>query len=353
MTDIYQDGTEALLRRKTPTYRQAYSDRTCWLMACMSELAYIRFNEFVPGSDIQQFVERELAKLISDDFSKSIKAAEFIALVQSLSYDHHQEREALSRGLSYLNASLISTFDKGGTQAILIDTDLFYVLSFRGTEMTSIRDIKTDFNMILTQCDTSGLVHTGFKQAYQYVENDIVEELKKIEQQGKPIFITGHSLGGALATIAAKKLKFKSGIAGCYTFGAPRVGDHNWISAIKTPLYRVVNAADCVTMLPPNGITTSVFSILVAWIPNIGPRINQWLSSTFGCYIHAGNMRFLTNCKGEPYDSVQLLYHVSIIYRLKALWIKRRAPNSLLKDHSISVYRKKLKVVAEKRQTHE
>ncbi|TVU57921.1 lipase family protein [Vibrio atlanticus] len=349
MTGIYQEGLEELLNRKTPTYRQAYSDRTSWLMSCMSELAYKRFNEFIPGVNIQQFVEDELSKLVSDNSSN--KASKFVSMVQGLSYDHEEELKDLNKDLSYLNADLIKTFDRNGTQAILVKTELFYVLAFRGTEATSIRDVKSDANAVLTRCDTKGFVHSGFKLAYEQVEKDIVDELNKLKEDGKPIFITGHSLGGAIATIAAKKLKFKNGIAACYTFGSPRVGDHDWISEIKTPLHRIVNAADCVTMLPPNGLAISALSMSVAWIPNIGPRVSEWLSSKFGRYIHAGNMRFLSNCKSEPYEDVNLLYHVSLIYRLKALWIKGRAPNSLLKDHSISVYRKKLKVVAEKRRT--
>ncbi|SIO94833.1 lipase family protein [Vibrio spartinae] len=349
MVDIYQEGTEELLKRKTPTYRQAYSDRTAWLMSCMSELAYKRFNEFIPGVNLQKFVEEELSKLVSDHSSS--KTAKFISMVQDLTYDHQEELKELNQDLTYLNAKLIKTFDKNGTQAILVQTDQFYVLSFRGTEATSIRDIKSDANAVLTKCNTKGFVHSGFKKAYEQIESEIVLELKKLEEEGKPILITGHSLGGAIATIAAKKLKFKSGIAACYTFGSPRVGDHEWISEIKTPLHRVVNAADCVTMLPPNGVAIGALSMLIAWVPNIGPRVSEWLSSKFGRYIHAGSMRFLSNCKSEPYDDVQLLYHVSLIYRLKALWFKGRAPNCLLKDHSISVYRKKLKVVAEKRQS--
>ena len=39
-----QERVEELLKKGVPHYRQAYSDRMAWLMACMSELAYIRFN---------------------------------------------------------------------------------------------------------------------------------------------------------------------------------------------------------------------------------------------------------------------------------------------------------------------
>lgn len=347
MSDFTEQGTQALLERKTPTYRQAYSDRTSWLMACMSELSYKRFNAFIPGVNIQQFVDQELTKLISDNSEG--KTAKFVSMVQKIAYDHEAELTELKEDLTRLNAKLIKTFDKNGTQAIIVETDQAYVLAYRGTEATSLRDIKSDANAVLTKCKTKGFVHKGFNQAFEQVADDISATLKQIENDGRPLIITGHSLGGAIATIAAKQLKFESGIAACYTYGAPRVGDHDWISEIKTPLHRVVNAADCVTMLPPNGLLMSALSTLISWIPNVGPRISEWISSRFGHYIHAGNMRFLTNCRSGQYESVELLYYVSVIYRLKALWIKGRAPNSLLKDHSISVYRKKLKIVAEKR----
>lgn len=347
MTNIYQEGTEELLERQTPLYRQAYSDRTAWLMACMSELAYKRFNEFVPTITLNRFVEEKLQILIANHTPTKVSA--FMSLIEDLKYDHEKELAELTQGLEYLNAKLVKLFDKNGTQAILAETEQFYVLSFRGTEATSVKDIKSDVNAVLTKCETTGFVHSGFKKAFDYVVDDISNELSKLENNNKPLLITGHSLGGAIATIAAKRLKFKNGIAACYTFGAPRVGDSDWISEIKTPLHRIVNAADCVTMLPPNEMFIGSLSMLVSWIPNIGPRISEWLSSKFGRYIHAGNMRFLSNCKAGQYENVQLLYHVSSLYRLKALWIKGRAPNCLLKDHSISVYRKKLKIVAEKR----
>lgn len=346
MSEFIEAGTQELLDRQTPSYRQAYSDRTSWLMACMSELAYKRFNEFIPSINIQQFVDEELSKLIADNSAS--KATKFVSMLQRLTYDHEQELSELKADLESLSCNLIETFDKNGTQAILVETKQTYVLAFRGTEATSLRDIKSDANASLIKCETKGFVHTGFKKAFEQVSTDISDALTKIENNEKPLFITGHSLGGAIATIAAKRLKFKSGIAACYTYGSPRVGDNEWITEIKTPLHRIVNAADCVTMLPPNGVFIGSLAMIVRWIPNIGPRTGEWLSSKFGRYIHAGNMRFLTNCKAGQYNNVELLYHVSVLYRFKALWLKGRAPNSLLKDHSISVYRRKLKIVAEK-----
>ena len=75
------------------------------------------------------------------------------------------------------------------------------------------------------ECETGGKIHSGFNEAFSQVSVEIQTILNKEEYKNKPLFITGHSLGGALAVIAAKKLTHKGGMAACYTFGSPRVGD--------------------------------------------------------------------------------------------------------------------------------
>jgi predicted alpha/beta hydrolase len=64
-----------------------------------------------------------------------------------------------------------------------------------------------------------------------------------------PIYITGHSLGGALAQIAAAVLGDDQ-MAACYTFGSPRVGNAYLDRWVKTPSYRVMNYADIVPQSP-------------------------------------------------------------------------------------------------------
>lgn len=180
--------------------------------------------------------------------------------------------------------------------------------------------------------------------------------MKDDKLQGKPLFITGHSLGGALATVAARDLVHKGGIAACYTFGSPRVGNDEWTGDIKTPIYRLVNAADCVTMLPPGGDLIAAIAwifrlISKAQIPFLSSScqsIERCLLSKFGGYIHCGNMRFLTNCSKGNYKNVQLLYSVSFWRRVKGYGIKKIG-KSFLADHSITIYRKKLMVIATRR----
>ncbi len=313
-TQAELEQVQRLLGRDIPSYRQAYSDRMAWMMACMSELAYLKFN--------------------------------------------NKDMPTLEKALGVLKLELIQKFDSNGTQAILVSNDRFMILAFRGTEKT-MKDIKADMKAKTMKCETGGKIHTGFNEAFQAVSLDIQKSLKESALEDRPLLITGHSLGGALATIAAKKLSNAGGIAACYTFGSPRVGNWEWTARIKVPIYRLVNAADCVTMLPPGDVLITIISWIpqgIAWISipfisRLAESCNRLLVSKFGGYLHSGNMRYMTNCKSGQYNNVQLLYSVTVFWRLKGWFMKNFSWKKPLSDHSINVYRKKLMIIAEKRNT--
>jgi triacylglycerol lipase len=103
-------------------------------------------------------------------------------------------------------------------------------------------------------------VHKGFDKALDSVWSQITKTLEKVHQYGQPLWITGHSLGGALAVLAAARLAldidqnvYKS-INGLYTFGQPRVGDRALVTAlddeIKPRYFRFVNDNDMVPRVP-------------------------------------------------------------------------------------------------------
>ena len=66
-------------------------------------------------------------------------------------------------------------------------------------------------------------------------------------------------------------------------------------------------------------------------------------------YAHAGNMRFLTNCKDGDFSKAELLYTVGWGRRFLGTLSGMRPLGKVLKDHGIAVYRKKMMNVAEKR----
>jgi hypothetical protein len=344
-----------------PSYRQAYSDRTAWIMSVMSELVYIKFNPAF-GVGRMGLNSAESVGETKSDFIKSYLIARFAEmektdgfalldmLREQILHDPAKAQETLEQQLGELNFAVIDTFDCKGSQAILVEHKDYLVLSFRGTETDSLRDIKADADAELIACETKGKIHKGFYEAYNLIRHDIEIAIDKPALNKKPLYITGHSLGGALATIATKFTYHKGGLAACYTFGSPRVGDEVWINNIKTPIHRLVNAADCVTMLPPSYESITLLSLILKAIPTqLSYRFAMWLEDKFGGYIHAGNMRYLSNCPKGDYSDVKVLYTVSLLYRFIAL-IKKELPfKKLATDHSISVYSKKLMLIAFKR----
>lgn len=331
------DEINHLVSKKFPIYRQAYSDRTAFIMACLSELAYIKFNKAFFTKDDDE-VMNKLSNLINED-----KLPSFQKFYKSFGYDYKLELENLKDELSFLNIKLLKTFDENGTQAMIVSTDMFYVLAFRGTEASSIQDIKADIKAQVSENENGVRVHKGFKDAFSEVHIEIQKYLDTELEDKKPFFITGHSLGGALATVATKELSNIS-ISACYTFGSPRVGNEKWIDGIKTPIYRLVNSADPVTMLPPGDEVISAISTVLYFC-----RLKQTskiLIAKFGGYCHIGYMRFLADVENSNYKNAKILYSANIFRRLKAYFKNFRSLKKLPLDHSITVYRKKLKFIA-------
>ena len=151
----------------------------------------------------------------------------------------------------------IKFFDFGGTQAYALNSKKNYILVFRGTEPTSWSDIKADMKFRkVSSVSTSGIkegrVHRGFKAALDLVWDDIKEHMTECGTYNKNIIITGHSLGGALATLVAGRLDNADVVL--YTFGAPRVGNAAWNKNQKFLHYRFRNNNDIVTRVPPRWI---------------------------------------------------------------------------------------------------
>ncbi|GLQ32402.1 lipase family protein [Litoribrevibacter albus] len=168
-------------------------------------------------------------------------------------HDRDQYRSAFSASMVHPELEMIHLremyfIEEKGMQASLLVSSMkpyWAVLIFRGSsEPTNwIYNFKTS----LSPWFGGGLVHQGFLEALISIWEPIRHRLRRIRRM--PIFFAGHSLGGALATLAAADYSPSA----LYAFGAPRVGDSGFSTSLSgTPVYRVVNHNDMVCWLPPS-----------------------------------------------------------------------------------------------------
>ena len=151
-------------------------------------------------------------------------------------------------------------FKNRSTVCYVANNDKFAIVAFRGSEIWKKResfdlkevlaDLKTNVDIWLTDWQQGGKVHRGFKEALEEVWPDLLPYIRKLHDKGCKIWITGHSLGGALATLFASRYGNAQGV---YTFGSPRVGNEVFNKNFEAKIYRIVNNDDIVPRVPPPG----------------------------------------------------------------------------------------------------
>lgn len=141
------------------------------------------------------------------------------------------------------------------THCLVVENSDSVIISFRGT--ASIRNWITDaeFKRNVLELEKDAQVHDGFLRAFDSILQPLSDYLKKIVVAKRKVFVTGHSLGGALAILAALELKRQGfNVAQVYTFGQPRVGNAAFKSlyedALGASTFRVVYQEDIVARIP-------------------------------------------------------------------------------------------------------
>ena len=129
----------------------------------------------------------------------------------------------------------VKFFDGRSTQCYVANNDKFAIVAFRGSEIWKKRekldlnemvaDLKADVDIRLTDWQQGGKVHRGFKEALDEVWPDLLPYIRKLAEKGCKIWVTGHSLGGALATLCGE---LYGNVQGVYTFGSPWVGNEDY-----------------------------------------------------------------------------------------------------------------------------
>jgi triacylglycerol lipase len=139
---------------------------------------------------------------------------------------------------------------EGGTQCHLVVAPEFAIIAFRGTQPDEWQDIFDDTRFKMERW-TNGYVHRGFREAFQRVAPKVLDAVTQ-HASNRPLWLTGHSLGAALATLAADALPNTTGV---YTFGSPLVGDQVFSGHFNQRLtdrsFRYIDDQDIVTHVPP------------------------------------------------------------------------------------------------------
>ena len=170
-----------------------------------------------------------------------------MAILSGLAYGEPSEVNKKFRKHGFYDTKFCN---KRGAQCYVVWNDTDAVICFRGTEPKEMSDIKADLNAIQKQgLHNKGDVHGGFQGEINKIWDLILEKVNELKDH--KIYITGHSLGGAMATICAKRLQEQQIEVQClYTYGSPRVGDKRWVKSLQIPHYRFQNNNDVVCKVP-------------------------------------------------------------------------------------------------------
>lgn len=181
------------------------------------------------------------------------------AITSQLAYKPRTMVLKVLRHWGFRDAAFIDV-SKGGdidTQGLIASNGRVILVAFRGSESIA-EDWLTNAQFVTDPGPFRGTkVHEGFQDALYPAVMQL--SLHVSEMGPLPIWVTGHSLGGALANIfSAMLLEHGLPLAGLYTYGSPRVGDKKFDAAMARAFrahgihhHRVVNDGDAVPHVPP------------------------------------------------------------------------------------------------------
>lgn len=223
---------------------------------CMAKAAHLVYEDRTYVEDI---VRLWLSAESEDRWQKQNPADYVIDVIKSWLRENETSPKDINLQQSYRYLASRVT----DTQAFIFQKNQHIILVFRGSQQAA--DWGTNFKFRMKQFAITGTaqaaaiptgeVHRGFQDAWQSVEKRVVYQLNKWWTPETQLWVTGHSLGGALAALAATSLEYQGfAVAGLYTFGQPRVGDWAFTRQVNERMgdrmFRYVNNNDIVPLIP-------------------------------------------------------------------------------------------------------
>jgi pimeloyl-ACP methyl ester carboxylesterase len=234
------------------------------------------------------------------------------------------------------------------TRGFLGMCDTHAVLAFRGSDPVTLPTWLTDVVVRLVErADYDGRVHLGFSSALKHTWYKIERLLDLVN--GKPLFLTGHSMGGALAVLTACRLAKRNRPAvATYTFGAPRVGDPTFCDGYSLPTYRIVNRLDLVPEMPMASLKKLLPERARFTSEKILGRLKEMIERV-PCYAHVKTFVYIDRDGAIIQDAQVEPWHTHAVAR--ALVTRGKSFHEGITDHLISNYIRGLEGHVGKKQT--
>ena len=218
---------------------------------------------------------------MSLDVSAGGKPGNALFLAKACDLAYYPEAEGAPRFRSELGleAKLISV---DNTQVYVAQDDSSIVVAFRGSEAPTTLDGLKDWlltnanNYLILPTGRAGTdfaaagvdarFHRGFLEALQMVWEPLLAAVQEAQKaKDRPLWITGHSLGGALALLAAWRLQRNfMAVQEVVTFGAPMIGNEAASRAFAREfpdkIFRYVDLEDVVPHLPTISLIANAYS---------------------------------------------------------------------------------------------
>ncbi len=205
------------------------------------------------------------------------------------------------------------------------ENELFII--FRGTD--TAHDVISDLWIGISRSKTGLPVHSGFNRVFESLLPQLKQFLATVKQV-KKVHCIGHSLGGAIATLAADWIKSNKGLpVQLYTFGAPRPGltmfaQHLSQKIWRKNIFRVYHATDPVPMIP-----------LYPFVHPPLPGYGHYLPSSQGIFSHQAHAmdEYIKSVEGMSWSGLERRTAPYNIESAVELWLKSASPVTSRSPH--------------------
>ncbi len=207
---------------------------------------------FAPEANVRTTGDMlQVLQLQSEKVGYNLANSLACARLARLAYDNESGIHEVVRAWGLGKAE---TIEIGPNFALVYGNEEVIIVAFRGTNER--KDFLTDFDF-LPMKSPLGCVHRGFMKATLSFWPKLPNVISTLRTQRQRVWLTGHSLGGAIALLATTRLMLrdKQRIDGLHTFGQPPVGTRGFCrnadKLVRGRYFRFVNNVDAIVDAGP------------------------------------------------------------------------------------------------------